>query len=575
MKSGSITILIVAFSLSVIPCSGSVFEYCIATKGPLNLSGNIEMSGANIELNGSVYIESEDANALSIVGNSAITGDVFITNPNAVVILQGGQASIGGETGQDAIDNHVNIGVDPTPFAVPNPGYFLPYVQNSYDPNNVLSEYENVVIPAGTNPVFDAVTLKGVVFIQVPNVVTFTGDTDITGIIVGNGDLNDNSATNLIFFLGTITSYPVTDLPLEPQFEQLRGETGTFLIAPGFRASFGGNFNTLNGAIAANRIDFFGDAGGTVDGSVINYSPNVTTLTGNTDLYFYSSGTSEVPAGFEVVPLPAAPVADADGAYSIFVGDTLTLDASGSTDDDNDIVSYVWDLDDNNSFETDAGTEPIFDVDYTYLQSLGLLVNHTYTIGLKVTDSEQQSDIADSTLTIVPKPALAVAVDIKPTSCPNPMNIKSSGVMRAAILGTEDVYVTDIDATSILLAGVSVIRHSFEDVAAPVTDANDCNCTTVGPDGLLDLTLKFKTQDIVEELLRTEGQLVDGEMLMLELTGVLFGESPIEGADCVLIKGKVPKGLATKIVDTNQDGVIDFYDFAALANQWLQTYSTE
>jgi hypothetical protein len=546
------------------------------------MSGNIEMSGANIAVEGSVYIESEnDADALSIIGNSVIAGDVFITNPNAVVNLQGGQASIGGETGQAAIDNHVNVGVDPMPFAVPNPGYFLPYVQNTYDPNNVLAEYENVVIPAGTNPVFGAVTLKGVVFIQVPNVVTFTGDTDITGIIVGDGDLNDNSGTNLIFFLGTVISHPVTDLPYGPQFEHpdadrsLHDETGTFLMAPGFAASFGGDFDTLNGAIAANGIDFFGDAGGTVDGSVINYSPNAMTLTGNNDLYFYSSGTSEVPAGFEVVPLSAAPVADADGPYAINVGDTLTLDANDSTDDDNDIVSYVWDLDDNNSFETDAGTEPIFDVNYTYLQSLGLLVNHTYTIHLKVTDSEQQSDIADSTLTIVPKPALAVAVDIKPTSCPNPMNIKSSGVLRAAILGTEDVDVTDIDATSILLAGVGVVRSSYEDVATPVADSNDCNCTTVGPDGLLDLTLKFKAQDIVEELLRTEGELVDGEMLMLELTGVLYGERPIEGADCVLIKGKVPKGLATKIVDTNQDGVIDFYDFSALANQWLQTYGTE
>ena len=582
MKSRSVTILILVLSLSVAPCSASVFEHCIATKGPLNLSGNIEPSGANIEVDGSVYIESEnDANALSIIGSSAIAGDVFIANPNAVVILQGGQASIGGETGQAAIDNHVNFGVQPTEFPVPNPAYFLPYVQNTYDPNNVLTEYENVLIPAGANPVFDAVTLRGVVFIEVPNVVTFTGDTDITGIIVGNGDLNDNSGTNQIVFLGTVTSYPVTNLPYEPQFEHpdadrsLHDETGTFLMAPGFAASFACSFNTLNGAIGANGIEFFGDAGGIIDGSVIDYSPNAMVLTGNTDLYFNSSGTSEVPAGFEAVPLPTAPVADADGPYSIYVGDTLTLDGSGSTDNNNDIVSYVWDLDDNNSFETDAGGQAFFDVNYTYLLSLGLIVDNTYNIHLKVIDSENQSDTADSTLTIVPKPALQVAVDIKPGDCPNPLNVKSSGVLPVAILGTEDGDVTDIDPTSILLHGVSVVRHSFEDVATPAADGNDCNCTAAGPDGYLDLTLKFKTQDLVEELLRTEGELVDGEILTLELTGVLFGERPMEGADCVLIKSKVPKGLATKIVDFNRDGVIDFYDFAALASEWLQTYGTE
>jgi len=283
------------------PRMNPLFDYGVATKGPLNLQGNVGMSGANVELDGSVYIESEnDDEALSIIGNSSIAGDVFITNPDAFVTLQGGQASIGGETGQDAIDNHVDFNAPQTDFPVPNPGYFWPYVQNTYDPNSVLSEYDNVVIPAGIGPItFSSVTFRGVVFIEAPNIVTFTGNTDITGIIVGNGDLNDNSGTNQIIFLGTVNSYPVTDLPDEPQFEQLREETGTFLLAPGFSASFGGDFETLNGAIAANGIEFFGNAGGTIDGSVINYSPNAMTLTGDADLFLNRSGTTEVPAGFE------------------------------------------------------------------------------------------------------------------------------------------------------------------------------------------------------------------------------------------------------------------------------------
>ncbi|MHC4889806.1 MAG: hypothetical protein ACYTEO_10150, partial [Planctomycetota bacterium] len=106
------------------------------------------------------------------------------------------------------------------------------------------------------------------------------------------------SGTNRIDFLGTIVSYPVTDLPEEMQFEQLRNETGTFLMAPGFSVSFGGNFETLNGAIAANGIEFFGNAGGTIDGSVINYSGNPMTLSGNSDLFFNRSGTNQMPAGF-------------------------------------------------------------------------------------------------------------------------------------------------------------------------------------------------------------------------------------------------------------------------------------
>ena len=283
------------------PRMNPLFEYGIATKGALHLAGNIELGGVNVAVESSVYIESENNDeALSIIGNSQIAGDVSITNPDATVELQGGQAGIGGETGQDAIDNHVSIGDAPIGFPVPNPGYFEQYVQNTYDPNNVLTEYENVRIPADTNPSFSSgVTLKGIVFIEPPNVVTFTGHVSITGIIVGNGDVNDNSGTNQIKFEGTVNSYPVTDLPLEPQFDQLRNETGTFLLAPGFSVSFGGNFETINGVIAANGIEFFGDAGGTIYGTAINYSDTTMNLTGNSDLYFNHSGTIEVPAGFE------------------------------------------------------------------------------------------------------------------------------------------------------------------------------------------------------------------------------------------------------------------------------------
>jgi hypothetical protein len=123
--------------------------------------------------------------------------------------------------------------------------------------------------------------------------------------------------------------------------------------------------------------------------------------------------------------------------------------------------------------------------------------------------------------------------------------------------------VNTIDAVSVRLNGVAPIRHSYEDVTAPVVDANDCNCTTVGPDGFMDLTLKFKTQDIVEVI----GEVNHGDVLPLELTGVLFGERPMEGADCITIRGKhKPHNQA----DINKDGKVDLADFAIFSENWLQ-----
>jgi hypothetical protein len=161
-----------------------------------------------------------------------------------------------------------------------------------------------------------------------------------------------------------------------------------------------------------------------------------------------------------------------------------------------------------------------------------------------------------------------VAVDIKPGSCPNPLNVKSSGILPVAILGSEDVNIFEIVPTSIELAGVSAIRNDYEDVATPVWDPCDCNCTTYGLDGFLDLTLKFKTQDIVEAI----GEVNDSQALELPLTGVLFDETPIEGADCVIIRGNhKPINKA----DFNSDKIVDFKDFAFFADNWLKSSIVE
>jgi Tfp pilus assembly protein PilX len=281
----------------------TVFDFGVASKGPLSLTGNVELDGINVSVESSVYIESEDSLlALSITGNSQIAGDVSIVNPSAYVDLQGGQAGIGGETGQDAIDNHVDFGVPPTEFPEPAPGYFESFVTGVVDCNTDTSAdatYENVRILAETNPSFSGnVTLKGVIFVETPNIVVFTGTTDVIGIIVGDGDWTDNSGANQISFIGNVVSLPVTELPEEEQFADIRDETGTFLMAPGFQLSFGGNFDSLSGAIAGNGIEFFGNAGGIVNGSIINYSNEEITITGNSDLYFNRTGVDEVPAGF-------------------------------------------------------------------------------------------------------------------------------------------------------------------------------------------------------------------------------------------------------------------------------------
>ena len=137
---------------------------------------------------------------------------------------------------------------------------------------------------------------------------------------------------------------------------------------------------------------------------------------------------------------------------------------------------------------------------------------------------------------------IKVYLDIKPGSCPNPVNLKSRGVLPVAVLGTADFDAETIDPVTIQLSregseGVvkPPIRSDYEDVATPF-EGELCGCHDLNADGYPDLTLKFKTQELVENL--ELGELM-GETISLTLTGELReseGGTPIIGEDCVWIK---------------------------------------
>lgn len=163
----------------------------------------------------------------------------------------------------------------------------------------------------------------------------------------------------------------------------------------------------------------------------------------------------------------------------------------------------------------------------------------------------------DQEVTVEVRDTRDVFVDIKPQSCPNPLNVKGSrdeeidsrtafkidptdtpldraAVFPVAILGTHDFDVRQIDPCTILLAGVPALRWNYEDVSTPMPeDAEECECHTDGADGFEDMTLKFDKASIIAAL----GAVEDGDLIPLVLTGEMFDGTPIEGSDCVLIRG--------------------------------------
>jgi PKD repeat protein len=84
------------------------------------------------------------------------------------------------------------------------------------------------------------------------------------------------------------------------------------------------------------------------------------------------------------------PVADAGGPYFGYEGSSIKLSASMSTDPNNNIVSYLWDLDNDGDFDDATGKTPKFTP----------ADNGVYTIRVRVTDSNGASDEDEATVTV-------------------------------------------------------------------------------------------------------------------------------------------------------------------------------
>lgn len=99
-----------------------------------------------------------------------------------------------------------------------------------------------------------------------------------------------------------------------------------------------------------------------------------------------------------------APVAEANGAYSVSEGSSVQLTGS-ATDVPADILNYAWDLDNNGTYET-IGQNPMF------LCS----VAETYNVGLRVTDDDEGVGIDTTTINCGNAAPVINSMSVSPTS---------------------------------------------------------------------------------------------------------------------------------------------------------------
>ena len=293
----------ITLEYSINPYEFPIFNYGLATKGPLNFPNNPSVTAVNSAWEADMFVESAGSTtAVHVGGNTNFDGEVNIGNASANVDFVG-DVQIAGDHGQTAIDNHVHIGMDCPEFPAPDTDRFIPYatgdvINSSTDlsANNVLV---NCKIAAGTNPVFPkSVTIQGILLIESPNRVTFSNNVALEGIIVADGDvLNSDPSSRSIDFMGNFSSGPY---PSGSEFDAIRQEEGSSIVAPGFYTSFGGNFSTLEGVVAVSGVQFTGNMNAQIKGTIINYSNSATLVEGNVTMNFDRESSTKVPAGFDL-----------------------------------------------------------------------------------------------------------------------------------------------------------------------------------------------------------------------------------------------------------------------------------
>ncbi|MBC7878934.1 MAG: PKD domain-containing protein, partial [Anaerolineales bacterium] len=134
------------------------------------------------------------------------------------------------------------------------------------------------------------------------------------------------------------------------------------------------------------------------------------------------------------------PVADAGGPYTVDWGATLTLDASGSTDPNNNIASYEWDLDNDGQYDDASGVTPT--------TSFTLVGSHI--VGLRVSDDGGLNDTDTAVVTVAD---------------PTPPTITSS---ISGTLGNNGWYTSDV-----------LVSWDVSDLESGIASSVGCDTTTL------------------------------------------------------------------------------------------------
>ena len=213
----------------------AIFDFGVASRGKIIISGNASLLGVNDTSEASVLSTRGEPVAIQAGGSAFIDGDLYVTGDDVdYVYLKGGGLTIGGTSDYDEIlSEHVYLGTEEPDFPVIDTDQFIPLAVNLVDSSTNLNggnTYNNIRIAAGTNPHFPSDTIiNGIMYIEAPNIVTFAAQTTINGLIVTEDASGSDIDDCQINFRGASSAPGVEALPDTSEFATIKTHTGTVI----------------------------------------------------------------------------------------------------------------------------------------------------------------------------------------------------------------------------------------------------------------------------------------------------------------------------------------------------------
>jgi len=222
---------------------------------------------------------------VTIGGSATVSGDIYATGEDGTIEISG-SPTIAGSSDSTVYASHLHEHAPMPDFPELDLDPLTVLAVNVYDGDGSTTEtLSNIRIPPNTNPTFSKdIAINGIVYIQLPNDVHFTGKVTLNGMIVTD-DPGESGGGNILKFSGQVVANGVEDAPNDPMFDEIKQHTGTFILAPGCDVSFVGKVAADNGSIAADMVSFAGTAEGHVWGTIIGLKEGVSSnILGTVDI---------------------------------------------------------------------------------------------------------------------------------------------------------------------------------------------------------------------------------------------------------------------------------------------------